>query len=292
MTASTENKVLSQTDVLLDEYKSIHGDVGELGDEKKSEEEKLVALRKILLKRNQAALCLSGGGIRSATFCLGVLQGLARWGELKKFHYLSTVSGGGYIGSWLSRWVHEEGLPVVVAKLGQPTTATGGGPEPRQIRHLRSYSSYLAPQRGLSKDTLTLVAIYLRNLFLNWLVLIPLIIAVGLLPRLLVLLSVFAAKGESLPFVALLLVGFLAAIIASAFVSRNLPPLGPNPGPSRSVGLWFTLPLIVAATALSLSFATQNDQEFVWWSYPAFGAGGGRRSYTSSGSFWERFRPG
>src|SRR5260370_33722205 len=51
-----------------------------------------------------AALCLSGGGIRSATFALGVLQGLARFGLLGQFHYLSTVSGGGYIGSWLSAW--------------------------------------------------------------------------------------------------------------------------------------------------------------------------------------------
>ena len=48
------------------------------------------------------ALCLSGGGIRSATFALGVLQGLAEHDLLDDFHYLSTVSGGGYIGSWLS----------------------------------------------------------------------------------------------------------------------------------------------------------------------------------------------
>lgn len=44
-----------------------------------------------------AALCLSGG-IRSATFALGVLEGLARFDLLGEFHYLSTVSGGGYIG--------------------------------------------------------------------------------------------------------------------------------------------------------------------------------------------------
>ncbi len=48
------------------------------------------------------ALCLSGGGIRSAAFCLGVVQGLARLGVLKQFNYLSTVSGGGYIGGYLS----------------------------------------------------------------------------------------------------------------------------------------------------------------------------------------------
>ena len=41
------------------------------------------------------ALCLSGGGIRSATFCLGVIQGMANRGLLPCFDYLSTVSGGG-----------------------------------------------------------------------------------------------------------------------------------------------------------------------------------------------------
>ena len=48
-------------------------------------------------------LALSGGGIRSATFALGVLQSLARVGLLKHIDYLSTVSGGGYIGAFLGR---------------------------------------------------------------------------------------------------------------------------------------------------------------------------------------------
>ena len=57
-----------------------------------------------------AALCLSGGGIRSATFALGIVQGLARNGLLDRFHYLSTVSGGGYLGGWLSAWIRHAGL--------------------------------------------------------------------------------------------------------------------------------------------------------------------------------------
>lgn len=48
-------------------------------------------------------LALSGGGIRSATFCLGLVRGLARNGLLKHFDYLSTVSGGGYLGASLGR---------------------------------------------------------------------------------------------------------------------------------------------------------------------------------------------
>src|SRR5215207_1709869 len=50
-------------------------------------------------------LALSGGGIRSATFCLGVLQQLAAAGRLRYVDYLSTVSGGGFIGGWWTAWL-------------------------------------------------------------------------------------------------------------------------------------------------------------------------------------------
>src|SRR5216117_690155 len=61
------------------------------------------------LKEKRTALCLSGGGVRSATFNLGILQGLARSRLLDKFDYLSTVSGGGFIGSWLTAWIYRAG---------------------------------------------------------------------------------------------------------------------------------------------------------------------------------------
>ncbi|MGY3230219.1 hypothetical protein ACVWWJ_001703 [Luteibacter sp. HA06] len=51
-------------------------------------------------------LAFSGGGIRSATFCLGVLRALARNKVLHRFDYLSTVSGGGYVGSAFGRLFH------------------------------------------------------------------------------------------------------------------------------------------------------------------------------------------
>ena len=53
-------------------------------------------------------LAFSGGGIRSASFNLGVLQGLAARKALWMFGYLSTVSGGGYIGSWWSACLSRE----------------------------------------------------------------------------------------------------------------------------------------------------------------------------------------
>ncbi|HUX09104.1 MAG TPA: patatin-like phospholipase family protein, partial [Terriglobia bacterium] len=56
-------------------------------------------------KDGSIGLALSGGGIRSATFNLGVLQAMARVGFFPCVDYLSTVSGGGYIGSWLVAWI-------------------------------------------------------------------------------------------------------------------------------------------------------------------------------------------
>ena len=67
-------------------------------------DEVLAREREVLRVKQGNALCISGGGIRSATFALGALQGLAELDLLEKFDYLSTVSGGGYIGSWLTAW--------------------------------------------------------------------------------------------------------------------------------------------------------------------------------------------
>jgi hypothetical protein len=64
-------------------------------------------------------LAFSGGGIRSATFNLGVLQALSEQGLLTRFDYLSTVSGGGYIGSWLSAWIWREREQIRAERLEQ-----------------------------------------------------------------------------------------------------------------------------------------------------------------------------
>lgn len=56
------------------------------------------------------ALAFSGGGIRSASFALGVMQALVDKDQLKKFDYLSTVSGGGYIGACLT-WYLSHKIP-------------------------------------------------------------------------------------------------------------------------------------------------------------------------------------
>jgi hypothetical protein len=136
--------------------------------------------------RPRTALSISGGGIRSATFALGVMQALARRRILEQFDFVSTVSGGGYIGSWLSSWVRRDpwGIRGVSALLTR-RAAERLEPEPTPLRHLRAYSNYLTPRLGaLSADTWALVATYVRNLLLNWIVLIPLLAGVVALPRL------------------------------------------------------------------------------------------------------------
>ena len=131
------------------------------------------------------ALCISGGGIRSATFALGVMQGLAESNTLAEFDYLSTVSGGGYIGSWLTAWSYRAGgIDHVIPHLKRSAPP----PQPDAvdpIEHLREYNSYLTPKIGFfSTDTWTLTATVLRNMILNWLVFVPLLMAVLMLPRL------------------------------------------------------------------------------------------------------------
>ncbi len=142
---------------------------------------------------DRSALCFSGGGIRSASICLGVLQGMARFstqgpagspGMLHEFRFLSTVSGGGYIGSWFMAWArrHPRGYRGVVDEISK-CGLTGVDPEPRPLRHLREYTSFLAPRLGgLTVDTWTLAATVMRNLFLNNCMLLPVFAALLCLP--------------------------------------------------------------------------------------------------------------
>jgi hypothetical protein len=173
-----EERPLPFTQVLADEYKTLRGADVSAG----SQEE---FFRKTGATPSPlSALCISGGGIRSATFALGALQALAKQGVLQRFDYLSTVSGGGYIGSWLTSWINRAGgLDKIVPQL------SGGAHAPLPsdtdpVRHLREYNSYLTPRLGaFSADTWTLVATVVRNIMLNWLVLVPLLLGALMIPR-------------------------------------------------------------------------------------------------------------
>lgn len=170
-----------------------------------------------LARTHRNALCLSGGGIRSATFNLGLIQGLAENGLLPHFDYLSTVSGGGFIGSWLSTWIHRN-----------PTGVHGHlkkRPDAEEVRYLRTYSNYLAPKTGLlSADTWVIVATYLRNLTVTWLTFIPCILIALLIPR-----AVYAFTFEEYfnryHDVMTVIESTVLAFAGIAYISLNLPSI-------------------------------------------------------------------
>lgn len=128
------------------------------------------------------ALALSGGGIRSAAFNLGMLQAFAEQRLLANIDYLSTVSGGGYIGGWLSSWIYRNGSARNVESQLAPSDSSRTS-EPPQIQHLRANSNYLAQRPGvLSPDSWALISIYVRNVLLNLCVVIPTLLTLVSVP--------------------------------------------------------------------------------------------------------------
>jgi predicted acylesterase/phospholipase RssA len=164
-------------------------------------------------------LALSGGGIRSATFSLGVLQALARHRLLRRFDYLSTVSGGGYAGGFLGRLFtrSKEELAQALPKAVQPPAENTLSPadlvekilaEPRSkpISFLRENGRYLSPTGA--GDSLLAGAVALRNLVSIHVVLGVLFVSVFLLFE---ALGVFRGDG--------LLHAALASALGAAVVS-------------------------------------------------------------------------
>jgi hypothetical protein len=242
-----------------------------------------------LNRLDSAALCLSGGGIRSAAFCLGVIQALASQPRsapagndkpglpcdqaqkclLSKIHYLSTVSGGGYIGSWLSAWrARVSSWDVIWREL--VSRPPGSGQEAPALGWLRSYSNYLTPKMGLtSADTWAAIALSVRNLMLNWIVIIPVFCTLILLLKLIAVLSDWATHIDdpvSLPVftsdVPLLqttfaISGVFCLILALSFIARNRPSQRTTAGPDqRRFLLRGLLPSFLAAALLAQFLAS------------------------------------
>jgi hypothetical protein len=184
-------------------------------------------------------VALSGGGIRSATFNLGVMQGLAEFGLVPFVDYLSTVSGGGYIGSWLHGVIKRCGemaprpvgggdaaardvVALAVSILSPADHPVPGPPQEDPISFLRKFSNYLAPRRGLfSVDTWVIGCIWLRNVLLNQLLLLPVMAAVALV-------AILLGSLEHLTLSAVHATGFAnqwasIAAGAAAFVIASLP---------------------------------------------------------------------
>jgi len=123
-------------------------------------------------------LAISGGGIRSAVFSLGVLQAMADQQVLRHFGYVSTVSGGSYIGAFYgSLFVPgtlrkgEAQTPASEFKTHAQRAAAALGPKTcaatptsvTPISYLRDNCNYLVPN-GMN-DVLQSIAFSLRNWF-------------------------------------------------------------------------------------------------------------------------------
>jgi len=123
-------------------------------------------------------LAISGGGIRSAVFSLGALQAMADQHALKHFGYVSTVSGGSYIGAFYGSLF----VPDTLRSGGAQTAASEFKAQARQaagtlgpktcaatpasvtpIAYLRDNCNYLVPN-GMN-DVLQSIAFSLRNWF-------------------------------------------------------------------------------------------------------------------------------
>jgi len=217
-----DDRVLNLSAALAEEYAHLYGEAPKRLDESNSDSgfSQNVALNH--LAQDTAALCFSGGGIRSASFCLGVAQALARIGLLAQFKYLSTVSGGGYTGSLLTAWAYRaaHGLQDVIDGLKNPAIPK----KPNPVAWLRQYCSYLAPRRGVfSVDTWTIVVTYIRNLLLNTLILIPFLATIIALPAFFAaMMDAFAAEAPAITKRSFLEMTFAAAMLSLLVVCVRL----------------------------------------------------------------------
>ncbi|HEX2453689.1 MAG TPA: patatin-like phospholipase family protein [Vicinamibacterales bacterium] len=254
---------LSLQQVLDDEYRLLHGVPAVDGQSSLSDRERLNVTLRAFATKGQSALCLSGGGVRSASFNLGVLQGLAQSGALSLFDYLSTVSGGGYIGGWLSAWrtrAHIDGAPdPACANWGSSDGGTHRT-EPAPLTRLRRSIAFLDPHVGLrSLDVWTLVTTILRNLLLNWAVLVPLLAAGALVPRLYLGILGLPSQPELVSPQGLAtwyfhdwMVTLPLLMIAAVYAAIELPSLGNRSHGQRPFLIWFLTPIVIAEIVVSM----------------------------------------
>lgn len=122
---------------------------------------------------NLTGLSLSGGGIRSAAVSLGVLQGIdslfpqGKSGVIDRLDYLSTVSGGNYLGTSVAAGMCQGGNDF-------PFESKTDGSETVETRHLRDYSSYLIPN-GFSDVIANLLSV-VRGIVANLVMMLPILL--------------------------------------------------------------------------------------------------------------------
>ncbi|AVP99862.1 hypothetical protein C7S18_22975 [Ahniella affigens] len=181
-------------------------------------------------------LALSGGGIRSATFALGILQGLQARGLLGDFDYLSSVSGGGYLSGYLSGGIARlRKDPGLIDPGAEPTPKSSSEPPPEVadpeararaavftglsvperdwVRWLRNNSKYLL---NVSFRVPRIAALLIYGLFENTLTLVGLAMLAGLCVTLLTPLSFLPWLAAGLG------TGVLSYTALRPFISSNL----------------------------------------------------------------------
>ncbi len=252
-----DDQLLKFADILAEERKLLRpSDVPKTGNQPESAAKSETPL---------SALCISGGGIRSATFALGVLQGLAEKGVLPAFDYLSTVSGGGYIGSWLTAWSQRRGgLSNIIPELSSAAPPPKDG-KAHPVQHLREYNNYLSPKLGLlSADTWTLVATVTRNMILNWLLLVPLLLVVLMVPRFVMSVAMYGevlgaqycgTPVDKAVSVGISCLGGLLFAIAVFNTLRYLPGVGKRDHTEAQFLSNVLLPLLGSATAFATMYS-------------------------------------
>jgi hypothetical protein len=235
-------------------------------------------------------LSCSGGGIRSASFCLGVLQGLQSENVIREMDYLSTVSGGGYVGTALTI-----GMSRSPAVSGQDGAFPFGRldderRETPEVRHFRDNSRYLL-QNGLPSAVSALV-IYLRGIVMSVIVLFPLLLVaaaflVALKPDTKELtinnflgLDLTGVFGDtSIPFTvaAACVVAALLAVYAVLVSVLPIAPLKNRRRPARVAGWIFFIAILVAlvelhTALLRLVFESLQYIKYSGAAYPSAGA--------------------
>ena len=228
-------------------------------------------------------LGLSGGGIRSATFALGAVQALAQRGWLPRLDYLSTVSGGGYLGCWLAVLIQRLGSVHTAQQHLDPTLAANPrAEENRPVRWLRSFSNYLTPEASLfSTDTWTLATTWLRNTLLNQTILALFLGAVLLVPQFLLASWTWWGRAANRPWAlgaGLLLLALTAGLAGwqQRWYDRRVGEAPPAAPPGLG---WLpvpgVLPPLLLAAAWFLTARTAFDEQVAtqWW--PWLGKVGG-----------------
>src|ERR1043166_8893756 len=129
-------------------------------------------------KKVWTGVSLSGGGIRSASFCLGGLQALAKYRVLSRIDYISTVSGGGYIGAGL-QWLLSRDQDAGVNSRNFPYGVNADQTINRErgqsnLQYLRWHANYLLPGKGL--DIFSALTVVIRTALLSVVIWFPLIV--------------------------------------------------------------------------------------------------------------------